>query len=143
MLHVPYNGIAQIVPELTAGRIDVAFLDLAFAQRVADKVRNLAILDPGKSSLAPELPSIQDTFPEFRRAQIWFGLFGPAGLDKGVLETLHGALRKALAEPEARAFFAKSFLHLVASSPRELEDSIAADRALTSDVIAKIGLTAD
>ena len=140
LLHVPYNGVAQIVPELLAGRIDVAFLTIGTAQSLLDtgKVRMLAGLDPERTG---DMPSILETLPGFRRAPIWFGLFGPAGLPREIVDRLHAALSQSVKEQAVRAALDKAWLRIVVSTPAELATSIQADRALTQEIINKVGLT--
>lgn len=142
MLHVPYKGIAQIVPELVAGRIDLAFPPLGIAAPLlaAGKVKVLAVLDAVRHPRHPDIPSILDSLPGYRRAPLWFGLFGPAGLARSVVERLHGAFAKAMETPEVRSNFESSYLRIIGSTPEEFARSIKTDIALTAELAKSIGL---
>lgn len=142
LLHVPYKGIAQILPELVGGRIDVAFpgVTSAAAHIASGKVRVLAVLDAKRYERMPDVPSIVDTLPGFRQAPIWFGLFGPSGLPRPVVERLHAAIVKALEAPEVRAKYQATGMRMVGSTPDDLAASMKADTELIAKLVKLVGI---
>ena len=142
MLHVPYKGVAQIMPELMAGRVDVAFAGLGFVGPTiaSGKVRALAVLDPRRYARLPEVPSIVDTLPGFRSAPLWFSVFGPAGLPRSVAGRLHEAFAKTAQTPEVRATLEERGMKVIVSSPEELAASIKSDIELTARLVKQLGL---
>jgi tripartite-type tricarboxylate transporter receptor subunit TctC len=146
MLHVPFNGLGQITPELIAGRINVAFLPLNVAIPLADasQARILANLDAGEGTSAAGLPSILETLPNFRRAPIWFGLLGPAGLPNEIAIKVRNAVKRAISETEsARILFEKNFVRVLVDDQSRFRQSIQDDRATTLELIARIGIRAE
>lgn len=82
MVHVPYKGTAPAVTDLLGGRLQIKFVGLpAVIQHVkSGKLRLLAVCDPTRSSLMPELPTVAEAgLPGFQFAA-WFGMLGPAGM---------------------------------------------------------------
>jgi tripartite-type tricarboxylate transporter receptor subunit TctC len=142
MLHVPYKGIAQIVPELLAGRIDVAYPGMgSIAPHLASgKIRVLAVLAPTRFARAPEIPSINDTLPTFRPAPLWFGMFAPAATPRPIVQRLHSAFVAALNAPEVRANYESSGFRVIGSTPEELSARMKADSELTAGLVKAIGL---
>ncbi|MFM9971612.1 MAG: Bug family tripartite tricarboxylate transporter substrate binding protein [Burkholderiales bacterium] len=142
LLHIPYKGIAQIIPELAAGRIDVAFPAFGSAAPMlsAGKIRVLAVLGSTRYARMPDVPAITETLPGFQAAPIWFSLFGPAGLPRPMVDRLYGAVSKALAVPEVREQFEKLYMRAVATTPEALAAAIKADTELVAGLVKQIGL---
>jgi tripartite-type tricarboxylate transporter receptor subunit TctC len=142
MLHVPYKGIAQIIPELVAGRIDVAYpgIGSVMPHVTSGKVRMLAVLAPTRFARQPDVPSITETLPGFRPAPLWFGMFAPAATPRPIVQRLHSAFVAALNSPEVRANYESSGFRVIGSSPEELSARMKADSELTAGLVKAIGL---
>ena len=79
--HVPYRGIAAVMPDLIAGRLTMAFGNIsAVLPFVRDgKLRPLAVTSTRRYASVPDLPTmIEAGFPGFD-STAWFGLMAPAG----------------------------------------------------------------
>jgi len=142
MLHVPYKGVAQIMPELMAGRVDIAFAGLGFvAPTIASgKVKALAVLEPKRYARLPDVPSIADTLSNFRSAPLWFGMFGPAGLPRAIAVRLQEAIAKTAQVPEVRATLEERGMKVIVSTPEELASSIRSDIEMTAKLVKLLGL---
>ncbi len=142
MLHVPYKGVAQIMPELMAGRVDIAFVGLGFvAPTIASgKVKALAVLDPKRYARLPDVPSITETLPNFRSAPLWFSIFGPAGLSRTVVLRLQEAFAKTAQVSEVRATLEERGMKVIVGTPEELASSIRADIEMTARLVKLLGL---
>lgn len=142
MLHVPYKGVAQIMPELMAGRVDIAFVGLGFvAPTIASgKVKAIAVLDAKRYSRLPQVASIAETLPNFRSAPLWFGVFGPAGLPGAVAMRLQDAFARTAKVPDVRATLEDRGMKVIVSSPEELAASIRADIEMTGKLVKQLGL---
>lgn len=82
LVHVPYKGTGPAVTDLVAGRVQVMFVGLpAVNQHVkAGRLRLLAVAEPKRSPLMPELPTVAEAgLPDYQ-SSAWFGFFGPAGI---------------------------------------------------------------
>jgi tripartite-type tricarboxylate transporter receptor subunit TctC len=145
MVHIPYKGIAQIMPELATGRIEVAFPGIGSAANIlsAGKARILAVLDSNRYARMPDLPSITETLPGFRHAPIWFGLFGPSAVPRPVVDRLYGAVSGALKTQEVRDQYEKMTMMVLGSNPEEFAAAIRADTELTAGLVKSIGLKAE
>ena len=145
LLHVPYKGVAQIVPELAAGRIDVAFPGIGAVRSfvAAGKVKVLAVLDSNRFQRLPDVPSVSETLPGFRAAPLWFSLYGPAGLPRPVVDRLHAVIVKSLNDPEIRTRYESGGFRVIGSTPEELVASMKADAAFTAQLVKSIGIKAD
>lgn len=102
-MHVPYNGSVQALTDLLSGQVQLLILDasVALPQIQAGKLRALATTAPKRSSLAPDVPSLTEYFPDMT-LQVWQGVVGPNDLPRGVVQRLNEEIDAALAAPEFR-----------------------------------------
>jgi tripartite-type tricarboxylate transporter receptor subunit TctC len=142
MLHVPYKGVAQIMPELAAGRVDVAFAGLGFIgpQAATGKVKVLAVLDAKPYARLPGVPSIVDTLPGFRGAPLWFALLGPAGLPRPIAGRLQEGFARSVQSAELHKTLEDRGMKVVVSTPEELAAAIRTDTELTAKLVKTLGL---
>jgi tripartite-type tricarboxylate transporter receptor subunit TctC len=111
MQFVPYKGGAQLLPDLAAGRVDLAFVSLATA-RVAEAVGHaqlLATTSLNRLAEAPALPSVSETLPGFDVVTHVF-LLGPQGLPPAVVNRLERASMDSLQQPSVAAALAQQGL---------------------------------
>ena len=142
MLHVPFKGIAQIVIELVAGRIDVTFPGMGSIgpHAASGKARILAVLGATRFSRLPDVPSITDTLPGFRPAPLWFGMFAPAATPRPIVQRLHAAFVASLNAPEVRTHYETNGFRVIGSSPEELVARMKSDSELTAGLIKSAGI---
>lgn len=105
VVHVPYRGAAQIVPDVISGQVPIGVVSVTagLAQAKAGTLHALALMSPVKLTGAEDIPSLSEVLPGFNVAPRIF-LLAPAGTPAPVVERLSEAVRTVLASPElARA----------------------------------------
>ncbi len=104
MTHVPYKGSAAAIPDLLAGRVDVAILDaVSISPWVLDgRLRGLAVNGARRIPVLPDIPTLVDVGIKFD-AVGWHGAFLPAGVSPTVVSRLNAAFVKAVSQPDIRA----------------------------------------
>jgi len=105
MVHVPYRGSAQSIPDLVTGRVQVSFDSspaLYMPQVKAGKLRILATMMEHRSPLAPDAPTLAEAGIPPVQTQPWGGLFGPAKLPKPIAERLAREIAQVLQQSETR-----------------------------------------
>jgi tripartite-type tricarboxylate transporter receptor subunit TctC len=108
MLKVPYRSNPPALTDVMGGRVNIMFCDMSSAVTSvqAGSLRALAVTTKARSTLAPDLPTIDETaVKEFDLAS-WTGLFAPAGTPKDVVERLNREVNAVLAMPEVKERFA-------------------------------------
>jgi tripartite-type tricarboxylate transporter receptor subunit TctC len=102
MEHVGYKGSSPMHNDLLGGTIKLAIDTLP--QNVPfmrdGKLRAIAVTSPARAPMAPDVPSVQELGQKKLVAENFLGISGPAGLPRNVVERLHAANRKALADPK-------------------------------------------
>jgi len=101
MEHVGYKGSSPMHNDLLAGTIKLAIDTLP--QNVPfmkdGKLRALAVTSPARAPMAPGVPSVLELGQKKLVAENFLGVSGPAGLPRPVVERLHAAMKKSLANP--------------------------------------------
>lgn len=122
MLHVPFKGGAPAVTAVASGDVQLTFGTppsiIPLAQ--TGRVKMIAVTSAERSAAFPNLPTLSEAGIKDIDYTFWFGLFGPAGLPKEIVDRLAEASAKALAEPELKAKLAASGNSVsVSKSPAE------------------------
>ena len=140
MQHVPYRG-APYVPLITGevhAMLDTMPNPLPMLQ--AGKLRALAVTGATRLPGLPDVP----TFAELGIAGIdsgfWWGIVGPAGLPKPVVDRLNNEIRQILAEPAVRAVFGGWQIETSPGSPEAFGAHISTEYRRWKDIVAKSGL---
>jgi tripartite-type tricarboxylate transporter receptor subunit TctC len=132
--HVPYRGVAPAMQDLLGGHIPMVFISVANAEAAAKagQVRILAVLEPTRYAGLPDVPSMSEIIPAFRKPSSWFGFFGPPGMPGGIVERLNTEMNKALHEPEIMQNFHANGYDVIGGTPQQFAD-------LIKDGIARYG----
>lgn len=99
MVHVPYKE--SHIPDLIAGRIDVAFepTTTAIANIRAGKIRALAVSGPRRVEVLADIPAINETVSGFV-GDSWHGLLAPKGTPREVVEKVNSLAQRIIASEE-------------------------------------------
>jgi tripartite-type tricarboxylate transporter receptor subunit TctC len=121
MTGVLYPGSGQTVMDLISGRIQVMFSPastvLAFIKD--GRVRALATTESKRTNAAPELPTISEAALPGYDAGLWFGILGPAGMPKPIIDKISNAANSALKDPDVLKQLTTQGLDARGGSPEE------------------------
>jgi tripartite-type tricarboxylate transporter receptor subunit TctC len=147
MVHVPYRAAPQIVTDLISNHIDLAILplNLSLPSYRNGTVKIFGISEPGRSPLAPDLPSLAD-HPDLKAINltVWYGLFAPAKIDLAIADRLSQTLSAILHDSAMRTNLAQAHLvNGVGSSPSELANFLDREIAAYSTIVKAANIKAD
>jgi tripartite-type tricarboxylate transporter receptor subunit TctC len=144
IVHVPYKGAAPAMTALMAGEVDMMFdgLSAALPHIQEGRVRALAVGGGKRSSLLPELPTVQEAAGFRFNTSGWYGMVAPRGTPAAVVTRIHEAIVRTLAKPELRDSLAKLAVEPVGSSPDEFARQIRDENAAWAKVIKAAGIQA-
>jgi len=144
VMHVPYKGTAGAVTDLLGGQVQAMFLPVhvALPQAQAGKIRLLAAGGSRRSPVTPDLPSLAEEGVRDIDVDIWYALFGPAGLSRDLASLLGAEVAAILAQPEVREGLQKQGLNPVTGTPEELARLVETDLERWTRVVraANIGV---
>ena len=144
VVHVPYKGSGQIMPDVISGVIPVTYVGLAqTAQFVkAGKVRLIAIGGPDRISVAPGIVPIAESYPGFNGTTSW-DLLAPAGTSREIVQKLNAAINKILRDPEVSERLNSLGLFPLGGSPEQFAARMRADYERWGKLIAEIGVKSE
>jgi tripartite-type tricarboxylate transporter receptor subunit TctC len=130
MQHIPYKGVAPAINDVLGGQVPLAFASLPSALNYikAGKLQAIAISSAKRSSAAPEIPTIAETYPDCV-GEVWVAIFAPMGVSSDVIKKTQAAMDKVMARPDVREKLAAQGLDLspvpAAKLPALLKDELA------------------
>jgi tripartite-type tricarboxylate transporter receptor subunit TctC len=135
MIHVPFSGAGPAVTALLGGEIQFVFISPAPAvpHIKSGKLRALAVTGERRWSGMPDLPAVNELVPGYS-ANVWFGMWAPAGTPKQIVTRLNQALARAIKQPEIQERFRAASLEPTHSTPEEFGRIIERDIAVWSKV---------
>lgn len=142
MVHVAYRGSDPALTDLIAGHIPVALTALSSAMPhiEAGNARLLAVLEPGRFPRVPDVPSISEFIPAFRKPPTWFGLFAPRGTPEPVIARLNAEIVTILNDPEIRKIMADNSYTVIGGPPGHLKELMIDGIARFGDIIHAAGI---
>lgn len=142
---VPYRGGTTQVTGILAGDIPLGMesINVSLPLWRDNKLKILGLVSAQRLSLAPEIPTIAETFPGYDLG-IWQSIVAPAGTPREVVSKLHGSIKKVLAMPEVREKLLAAGIEPASSnSPEEFAAFIRSQAETRAKVIQAVGIKLD
>ena len=142
---VPYRGGTTQVTGILAGDIPLGMesINVSLPLWRDNKLKILGLVSAQRLSLAPEIPTIAETFPGYDLG-IWQSIVAPAGTPREVVNKLHGSIKKVLAMPEVREKLLAAGIEPASSnSPEEFAAFIRSQAETRAKVIQAVGIKLD
>jgi tripartite-type tricarboxylate transporter receptor subunit TctC len=142
MTHVPYKSTAQSIVDVASGTIQLQLATIAptIPLHQAGKVRILGVASDHRTSVLPDVPTLQELgVPDFQ-ATFSMGLFLPAGTPETIVNQLNAAVSEALADPGVQKQYFLQGFEPKASTPRELGEYVTNEIETYRKVIAEYGI---
>ena len=139
---VPYRGGTTQITSMLAGDIPIGHesVNVALPLYRDKKIKIIALTGQQRLELAPEIPTIAETFPGFDMG-IWQSVVAPAGTPKDIVVKLHAAINKVLAMPDVRDRLTKVGIQPSGSqSPEEFAAFVRSQAETRSQVIKAVGI---
>ncbi|WP_454690107.1 Bug family tripartite tricarboxylate transporter substrate binding protein [Achromobacter aloeverae] len=144
MTHVPYRGGAPAVLDTVADRTQLLFS--AGTQTLphvnSGKLRLLAVTEDKRSPLLPDVPTVGETVPGYELA-VWYGAFGPAGMDPAVVDKLNKEINRILALPEVRKQMGDIGVQVLQTTPAQFAEVLRRDADKYGKLVRELGIRAE
>ena len=145
IVHVPYKGSGPGVIDLAAGNVQIAFdsLPSIFPHVQSGRIKLLATVGKIRTGLYPDLPSLGEMgYPQVD-GKVWYGISGPAGMPKPVVNRISGELKRILAQPELKQRFGQQGADATFLPPEAFLAFMKAEWAKWGPVVKATGAKAD
>lgn len=144
-VHIPYPGYPQVFNALVAGDLQLSMLPPALAntQIKAGKLRGIGVTSSGRSTLAPELPSLAEAGVKDFNLEIWNAVAAPASMPPDHVAKLAAAIGTIVRTPEMRQRLFQQGWQAVGSSPEGLARRMQADTQVLGEIIRSQGIKSE
>jgi tripartite-type tricarboxylate transporter receptor subunit TctC len=139
---VPFNGEGQALAPLLGNQLSYMFLGapVAASAIASGDLKALAVSSKQRSSLLPNVPTIQESGISGYEMANWWGVFGPAGMPKETVDKLNKAILEIIQEPETREKLRSIGFELTGSTPDELKAYLESETKKWAAIIKSEGL---
>jgi tripartite-type tricarboxylate transporter receptor subunit TctC len=147
MVHVPYKGGAgPAVRDILGGHVDLMFTTIASAMELvkAGSVKAFAVTTRERMTDLPGIPTMYELGWTGLVTSSWQGVLVPSGTPRPIVDKLHAAIVKVLADPQIQARMRNSGAFAVSSkSPEDFKAYMDVESAKWTKVIEESGVRAD
>src|SRR6266540_3776187 len=139
--HIPYKGSGPALTDLVSGHVAIYFSSMppAIGLVKEGKVRALAVTGAQRSPLLPDIPTVAESALAGFEAVLHYGIVGPAGMPRAVVDKLTAALRAAVTSDDFKARLAAEGTEPLASTPEEYAADIDREETKWSAIVRKSG----
>jgi tripartite-type tricarboxylate transporter receptor subunit TctC len=144
LVHVPYKGAGQSLPDLLGGQIPLGIYGVStiFPHVKGGKVKVLAVSTPKRSAAVPDWPTMAESgYPGFDTS-LWVGLLVRSGTPKDIVDRLNAEAVRVLKQPGVVERMVAQGADTVGSTGAEFKAFIAAESAKYARIIKQLGIKA-
>jgi tripartite-type tricarboxylate transporter receptor subunit TctC len=142
---VPYKGVAQALPALIAGEVQLMFASLpgSIDQIRTGRIRAIAVTSAKRSDSAPDIPTVGESGVPGYEASSWFGILAPAGTPNSIVARLNAEALKALQMREVQEQLVRQGMDPTGSTPAEFDAYLRSEIAKWTRVVKEARIKAD
>lgn len=142
--HVPYKGSGPAYPDVIAGRvpllIDPLFSSMSYIR--SGRLKPLAVTNPSRASIAPEIPTVAETVPGFSVQSI-FGIVVPGPTPRELVRRISADVVTVLRSSQMKARMAELGMETVGNTPEQFDAYIRTEIEKWATVVKASGARAD
>ena len=137
LLHIPYKGSGQAMPDVISGRVSMMFENMpgAVGHIKAGKVRVLGVTGLQRTPALPEVRTVAESGVPGYESLSWSGIAAPAATPPDVIARLNREINTILANPDMRQKLAEQGAQAVGGTPEAFAEHIGRERQKWSKVV--------
>ena len=137
--HIPYRGSGPALTDTVAGNVPMIFDNLPSALPfIRDKrLIPIVVAAPQRLKELPDVPTFKEVGLEPVNRLAYYGIYGPKGLPKEVVDKVNAGVRKALEDPATKKRIEDTGSLIVANTPEEFAAQIKAEFEVYKQVVVK------
>jgi tripartite-type tricarboxylate transporter receptor subunit TctC len=142
MTHIPYRGAGPALNDTVAGQVPIIFDNMPSALPFIKDGRLIAIVvaAPQRLTQLPNVPTFKEVGLEAVNRMAYYGIVGPKGLPKDVVDKVAAAAKKSLEDPAVRKRIEDTGSLIVGNTPEQFAAQIKAELDVYKAVVVKQGL---
>jgi tripartite-type tricarboxylate transporter receptor subunit TctC len=142
-VRVPYQGDGAAMPAVLGGHVPFMFVSAPTAMSgiATGQVRPLAVTGKTRFSGLPDVPTVAETGLANYEVVLWWGMFGPAGMDGEAVKKLNATINEILKEPDTSKRLGELGYEITTSSSDEFADYVKSENVKWAKILQAQGLT--
>jgi tripartite-type tricarboxylate transporter receptor subunit TctC len=143
MVAVPYKQSGgTMTNDFVTGRVPVYFSSLGTMRPLhADgRAKIIAVVNSKRFRQLPDVPTLNETFPDLYNVMPWFAFLGPLGMSNAIAERFSAETRKALDDPQVTARLEAYGAFIVGNTPAELAAYMKRENEFMGKLIRSLGI---
>lgn len=143
--HIPYRGAGPALNDTVAGQVPMIFDNLPSALPfiLSGRLVPIVIAAPHRLAQLPNVPTFKEVGLEPVNRMAYYGILGPKGLPREVVDKINAGVRKALEDPAVRKRIEDTGSLIVANTPEQFTEQIKAEYAVYKKVVNTANLKLD
>ena len=135
--HIPYRGAGPALNDTVSGQVPIVFDNLPSALPFIKDGRLIAIVvaAPQRLTQLPTVPTFKEVGLEAVNRMAYYGIHGPKGLPKEVVDRINAAVRKTLEDPLVRKRIEDTGSFVVGNTPEQFAAQVAAEFEVYKKVV--------
>lgn len=145
VLHVPYRGSSQAIPAVLAGDVTATFSGLANATPMAQagKITILAIAEPQRSPMSPDVPTLMESGLKDVALTITLGLLAPAGTPDATVKVLNEDISAVVRASDTKTRMNALGLEPASSTAEAFGQRISTELTRYADIVRRGNITGE
>jgi tripartite-type tricarboxylate transporter receptor subunit TctC len=145
LVHVPYKGAAQALPDLLGGQVDLysSSVSSVIGQIKGGKVRAIAVASAKRSPALPDVPTVAESGYAGFDADSWYGLLMPAGTSHAIVQLVNVQVNKLLVLPDLRERIGAEGGEALGGTPERFAALLKTDLAKWGNAVRESGAKVD
>ena len=143
--HIPYGGAGPALRDTVGGQVEIIFDNVpsALPHIKAGRLVALAVAAPARLASLPDVPTFKELGMEPVNRMAFYGIYGPKGLPKDVVDKVNAATRKALEDPAVRKRIEDTGSVVLGNTPEQFAQQMKDELAVYRKVVETARLKLD